>query len=182
MPDGVTRILAHGELLDLVRFVSELGKPGPFAMPKDVTIKTWKRLRDVPAILAEGTPHLEALRTGLLEQPASAFDTVYSMLHGEVPLDELRKPGASSQVVYLIGEVEVTRPGKLDVVVAGPAGTAFWVNDTPTEKAGTAQVEAPGGRTRIVVRTTTADAANLRVELRKPADSAVQFELPVAVE
>ena len=28
MPEGITRFLTHGEQLDLIRFVSELGKPG----------------------------------------------------------------------------------------------------------------------------------------------------------
>ena len=182
MPDGVTRILAHGELLDLIRFVSELGKPGPFAMPKESFVKTWKRLREVPVALADSAPHLEALRSGLIEQPATAFDIVPATLHGNVPLGELKLPGSSTAVVYLVSEIEVTRPGPLDVVFTGPAGTTAWVGDTAADKLGTVRVEAPGGRLRIIVRTTIADGANVRVELRKPADSTVQFELPTVAE
>ena len=114
MPEGVTRILTRGELLDLIRFVGDLGKPGPFAMPKDVMIKTWKRLKTVTVALKEGVPARDGLRDGVYGQPAEAFETVYSLVGGGVPLDELRKAGTPPQVVYLVGEIEVTRPGTLE--------------------------------------------------------------------
>ena len=32
MPKGLVNLMSHGDFLDLVRFLSELGKPGPFAL------------------------------------------------------------------------------------------------------------------------------------------------------
>ena len=32
MPQGITRFLTRSELIDLIRFVGELGKPGPYAL------------------------------------------------------------------------------------------------------------------------------------------------------
>src|SRR5262249_21951165 len=43
MPEGVTAPLTRGELLDLIRFVAELGKPGPFAPRPAGTVARWKR-------------------------------------------------------------------------------------------------------------------------------------------
>ena len=181
MPDGVTRILAHGELLDLIRFVSELGKPGPYAMPKDVTVKTWKRLKDVPADLAASVPTRDAIRDGVHAKGPDAFETVYSHVNGSVPLDEFRRTDGSTKVVYLVGEFEVTRPGQIEVIVTGPAQTAFWVNEAPFDNIGTGKVELLAGRNRITVRAPVGAEGlvmPLRVELRRPAESTLQFELP----
>ncbi|HEX3314401.1 MAG TPA: HEAT repeat domain-containing protein, partial [Gemmataceae bacterium] len=181
MPDGVTRILAHSELLDLIRFISELGKPGPFAMPKDVTIKTWKRLKDVPAALVASVPTRDALRDAVHAKGPEAFETVYSHVNGTVPLDEFRKPDGSTKVVYLVGEFEVTRPGQIEVVVTGPAQTAFWVNEAPFGNIGTGKVELLAGKNRITVRASVGAEGlvmPLRVELRRLAESTLQFELP----
>jgi putative heme-binding domain-containing protein len=181
MPDGVTRILAHGELLDLIRFVSELGKPGPLAMPKDVTVKTWKRLKDVPAELAASVPTRDGLRDGVHAKGPEAFETVLSHVNGTVPLDDFAKSGP--KVVYLVGEFDVTRPGQIEVVVTGPNQIAFWVNEAPFDKAGTGKVELLAGRNRITVRAVVENEATpgaVRVELRRPADSTIQFELPAS--
>src|SRR3712207_8812594 len=41
MPEGITRILTRAELLDLIRFVSELGKPGtPYALRGPGTLRS----------------------------------------------------------------------------------------------------------------------------------------------
>ena len=39
MPKGLTNTATRGELLDLVRFLSELGKPGPYALRPSPTIQ-----------------------------------------------------------------------------------------------------------------------------------------------
>jgi putative heme-binding domain-containing protein len=183
MPEGITRILTQGELLDLIRFVSELGKPGPYAMPKDVTIKTWKRLRSPSDDLKKDVPTREGIREIYL-QPADAFETVYSLVNGQLPLDDLRKVGTPPQVVYLVGEIEVTRPGVLEVVVTGPSQTAFWVNEAPHDQPGKVRANLIAGRNRITIRTVAAEGnpASLRVELRQPPGGAAQFELVNAAE
>ena len=104
-----------------------------------------------------------------------------------MPLDvEFREAGlGSTKVVYLVGEFDVTRPGLIEVVVSGPAQTAFWVNEAPFENVGSGKVELLAGRNRITVRaasieTRRSDAGQLRVELKRPADSTLQFELPAS--
>ena len=42
MPQGITKFLTHDELLDLVKFVSELGRPGPYEIPKVPAIHRWR--------------------------------------------------------------------------------------------------------------------------------------------
>ena len=44
MPTGLTKFLTQNELLDLIRFISELGKPGDFAVRANATIQRFTAL------------------------------------------------------------------------------------------------------------------------------------------
>ena len=45
MPKGLVNLMTHAEFVDLVRFLSELGKPGPYAIRTTPTIQRWRVLR-----------------------------------------------------------------------------------------------------------------------------------------
>jgi len=178
MPEGVTRILTHGELLDLVRFVSELGKPGPYALRNVPTIQRWKRLREVPPALREGIPNREVIRETVLRAGPEAWDTVYAQVNGKLPLEELVKPGVS-EVIYLQGDVQVVQGGGIEFHVDASGPVTFWIDEEPFEKQATALVQLMPGRHRITVRVAVGStpAPTLRVEVRKPADSRAHFEV-----
>ena len=53
MPKGLTTFLTQQEFLDLARFVSELGKPGPYAIRSTPTIQRWKLLENPSTDLAK---------------------------------------------------------------------------------------------------------------------------------
>ena len=42
MPDGLVDPLTRGEMIDLVRFLSELGKPGPYAPSTARIARRWE--------------------------------------------------------------------------------------------------------------------------------------------
>jgi putative heme-binding domain-containing protein len=184
MPEGVTRVLTKGELLDLIRFVGDLGKPGPYAMPTTTTVQRWRKLKTLNAALKEGAPNREVVRESLLAAPADAWETVYALVNGSVPLDELRKPGSAPEVVYLQSEWIVNVPGKLDLDVTGPAGTVFWIDEEPYEKTGPVTVDLTPGRHRLTVRTTATEGPTpgVRVEIRHRADSRTTYDFPSGQE
>ena len=51
MPKGLANLMTRAEFVDLVRFLSELGKPGPYAIRSTPTIQRWKVLKPVPESL-----------------------------------------------------------------------------------------------------------------------------------
>ncbi len=52
MPKGLVNLMTHSEFVDLVRFLSELGKPGPYAIRSIPTLQRYRVLKSVPESVA----------------------------------------------------------------------------------------------------------------------------------
>ncbi len=136
----------------------------------------WQKLREVPPALADGVPNLEAIRETVLRSGPEAWDTVYALVDGVLPLSELKRPGAQA-VVYLQADVQVVQSGPIEIDVPTKNATAFWVDDQAFEKRNRAVVTLTPGRHRITVRVLAGATGGLRVDLRKPAGSPAHFDL-----
>jgi putative heme-binding domain-containing protein len=135
MPEGLVDPLTRGELLDLVRFLSELGKVGsPYAVSPARVIRRWLALEATPEA------YTGAIRVGI-HYPATANDPklqwspVYSTVAGVLPPDaaphlEIKHGLENSRelVSYLRGQVEVTTPGPVRLKVNGTAGLSLWLD------------------------------------------------------
>jgi putative heme-binding domain-containing protein len=177
MPEGVTRILTRPELLDLIRFVHDLGKPGPYAARPQHAVARWKVLREVPPSLAEGVPNLDLIRDAVLRSPPEAWDTVYSLVGGTLPVDDLRRPG-KSDVLYLQTEIHVVQAGPIELRLDSAAPANLWIDDQAFEKPSSAVVTLAPGRHRVTVRIASGGSgASVRLDVRKPADSKAHVEL-----
>ncbi len=178
MPEGITRFLTHGEQLDLIRFVSELGKPGPFQLRTATTVQRWKRLRDVPAPLLEGIPNREIVRDSLLHASPESWETIYATVGGKLLLDGLRRAD-QPKVLYLQGDILVKKEGPVQLLVESKEPVTFWVDEDAFEKQGKAIVPLSQGRHVVTVRVVLGDnpEPTLRVELRRPTASKATFEV-----
>ncbi len=116
MPQGLTKFLTRDELLDLARFISELGKPGPYAVQQGKTIQRWRVLRKPPQELTADIPHLENIRQFVLGSQPGDWDSAYAKVNGVLPLEELRG-GDNPVVLILQGEINVSAAGKATVNV-----------------------------------------------------------------
>jgi putative heme-binding domain-containing protein len=178
MPEGITRTLTHGELVDLLRFVSELGKSGPYAVRTPPTIQRWKVLRTVPKGLADAVPTPDALREQILKATGDAWEIAYARVNGSLPLAELHRAG-QPRVLYVQAEINVSKVAAVTLTVEGPAATTFWVDDQPHDKLGKIVATLQPGRHFVTVRVPLGDdaAAALRVEVRRAAGSKGSFEV-----
>jgi putative heme-binding domain-containing protein len=166
MPAGLTDTLTEQELIDLVRFLSELGKVGPYAPSQARVARRWQGLDP-------GTPRLAEI---LISEPASvptredlAWTPVYTEVSGNLPLTDL------PVVVYPIGgvrthllrtEVEVTTPGVLGLRINDPNGVSVWIDGRPLTPERDMSAELPRGRHTILLRVELAlRNAPLRLEL-----------------
>jgi putative heme-binding domain-containing protein len=176
MPQGITKFLTHDEFLDLAKFVSQLGKPGEYAIRTTPSIQRWRVLKSPGKELTDEVPNVEILRENVLDTKPAAWATAYGMVAGTLPLAELRR-GDGPAVLYLQGEVEVIEPGLVQFEITSTEPTQVWIDAEPFESQTKFTKELAQGKHTITLRVavSAAEEPMLKVELQKPAGSSVQY-------
>jgi len=151
MPVGLTETLTRGELLDLVRFLSELGKVGPYSVSKSRLVRRWQMQASTrPETLADWSP-------------------AYSRVDGSLPIDALVSVGESAvETARVRFEIDVTTPGPVRVRLNSIKGINELVIDGAKHEVKTANdVELKPGRHLVTMSLDLKTRANeaLRVEI-----------------
>lgn len=178
MPKGLANLLTRDEFLDLVRFLSELGKPGPYAIHSEPTIQRWRLMKPVPEDLSR-FPDVGAFVSKVRDSDPSAWVPAYGLSTGEVPIDEFAAT-AGSRVLYLRGEIEVSSAGAIQVDLGSMHGVDAWLDDKeggPGQRRFTWDAK-PGTHT-ITLRIDTAATklAPVVVKLAKAPGSSAEFTI-----
>ncbi|MCS7166229.1 MAG: HEAT repeat domain-containing protein [Gemmatales bacterium] len=121
MPQGLVDQMTRQEFLDLCRFLSELGKPGPFATPNVAVFRTWRHLQAPQLDLSQLTGE-DILR--LSRDPAIPWAPVYSLVSGELPLSDL----GSAPLSLVQTRLDVGTPGQLMLVLNSTKGLTLWLD------------------------------------------------------
>jgi putative heme-binding domain-containing protein len=178
MPEGITKILTKDEVLDLIRFVSELGKPGAYATRDVTTIQRWKVLQVVPEALKAAEPNREELREKLLRADNDAWGVVFSDVVGSLKLAEAVKP-ASTDAIYLQGEFRLLRQGKVQLEITADGPVTAWL-DEESVKPGAPITTEPlvGGLHKVTIRVPSgASTKSVKVDVRRPTGVASSIEI-----
>jgi putative heme-binding domain-containing protein len=177
MPKGLANLLTRSEFIDLVRFLSELGKPGAYAIPATPAIQRWKVLKSVPENLITSVPDPEVFRDELMRARPDRWTTAYAKAAGQLPLDEPAL-AASRGAIYLQGEINVSIGGAIRFQLDSAQGVRCWVDDRPAPAGADVASETLGvGPHSITLRVDTKARASreIKVEVDKPAGSAAAF-------
>jgi putative heme-binding domain-containing protein len=178
MPRGLTKFLTHQEFLDLAKFVSELGKPGPYAIRAIPTVQRWRVLVAPPRELVDDVPNPEQIRVHVLDARPEAWAAAYGRVGGDLPLAELQQQFPQAKTFLLRGELDVVEPGPVQFRIRGPKAVQAWVNADAFEGERDFTVELPQGRQSLTIRVTPDDdASTLTVEVVRPAGSSAQVEI-----
>jgi putative membrane-bound dehydrogenase-like protein len=171
MPVGLHDTLTRGEFLDLVRFMSELGKPGKYGPDPAPLVRRWRVLDP------KATERLAADPAALLSPEASRalpWVPAYSMVSGVLPADALAAKGQI--VAFAQAGLDVTAPGVIGLHVGDPAGVSLWVNGKPVEVTrDVVEVELPRGVHTLTFKLDLAQRGadqGLRLEVRDVPGSA----------
>jgi len=150
MPAGLTDTMTRAEVVDLVRFLSEMGKLGPYAVsPQSRPIRRWRALEP-----SAGTPtDLDARAT----RPDLAWAPAYSQVSGDLPADAI--PGGLAR-----GEVELTAPGRVRLRLGAPLPVAAWVDGRRVQPAPDLDLDLAAGLHALTFAPLAGQP--LRVELR----------------
>ena len=138
MPEGLVDPLTRGELVDLVRFLSELGKVGPYSVSKARLVRRWQVLKPTPAArtLLIRTSNNSAAGNDASLTWSPAYSTVAGMLPVEsMPLFKMGT-GAENQVVlasFVRGQLEVSTAGKAKLLLNSVKGVKAWLDGEPIE-------------------------------------------------
>ncbi len=175
MPEGLHHLMTQSELIDLVAFLSALGKPGDFVVNNRPTIQRYEVLSD-----ASHVARLASLPEGKIESeldkiPADAWQTVYALVDGSLP------PAA----LDVSGELIVLRAA-FDVIVAGPVGVKA-IADTDVQVVidgrtlvsnGQQMIQASAGRKSFYLIVEKPDQLGvLQTEVTRPSDSPTQLTI-----
>jgi len=175
MPQGLTKFLTEREFLDLAKFISELGKPGPYAIRKTASIQRWRVLKNPGQELTAEVPNVEILRERVLDTSADEWATAYGTVGGALPLAELapQRP----VILYLQGEIDVNQAGAVAIDVQTSEPVQVWLDAEPFEGVKRIERELAVGRHTVTFRVAVGTGENpeLRVELTKPGESGAQF-------
>jgi putative heme-binding domain-containing protein len=173
MPEALTDPLTKQEFADLARFLSELGKVGPYAPSKARVVRRWQIIEPTQpnVYLAQRT------RLAAAAEPGNAFNwsPAYSKVSGDLPVAELPKLvvwNGNDPLAVVRFQLDVTTAGAAGLKFNNPAGLTLFVDGKPVEvkaetpldlKTGTAMI------TLVVDRAKRTD--DLRVELLDVAGS-----------
>jgi putative heme-binding domain-containing protein len=174
MPKGLVNLMTHAEFLDLAAFLSQLGKPGRFAVRTGERMQRYRLLMDVPDALLQQVPTLSNYEDLVLQ--SENWAPVYARVNGEVPLGEL-SARTGQQVLYLRGDVNCSAGGPADIHLDSAEGVTLWLDDQELQPAADVPVRMERGTHAIVLRVDCARRSSdvLKLELSKPADAATQF-------
>ena len=112
MPKGLANLLTRAEFVDLVRFLSELGKPGPYAVQTTPTVHRWRVSSDAADLPADG---------GAISLPA------YSRANGDLPLAEVAAE-VQSATILVQAEITASAAGPVLVQIDSPEGVHAILN------------------------------------------------------
>jgi putative heme-binding domain-containing protein len=169
MPDGLADGLTRPEFLDLVRFLSELGKVGPYAVGPARVVRTWQALEDTPAARAA----LERGGTGAVGDGGGViWSSAYSRVAGDLPAEDVPATGV------LRFRLEATTGGPARLRLNAAEGLRLWLDGQPLAAAESVPVGlTPGRHTVTVAVDRAARREPLRCELEEvpgsPARAAV---------
>jgi len=181
MPMGLTKFLTRGELLDLIRFVSELGRPGPYSVQAVPRVQRWQQLLQAKVKLTDEAPSLDQIRELLLDNRQEDWTSVYGRVAGELPLADLIFNDANSRPksVILRGELQVNEAGELGVNVKAPGKMQAWLNDLPLlgDTPWTTRLESGRHWLTVWVELPEEPGGTVLAEFSRPEGTTVQFEV-----
>ena len=176
MPKGLPTLLTQSETLDLLKFLSVMGKPGDYEVRSTQRFQRWRVLHRPKAELLIEIPNLVIFETEILDQ--GIWTSAYSLVNGTLPLDEIAK-SQRSPIFFLQGEIEVVEAGTAKLKFDSVSGLTVWQGKEIVDSPAGATIELTKGRQTMTLRvdTTARTEPGLRLELTRPEGTTGQFQV-----
>lgn len=133
MPDGTVDALTRPELVDLVRFLSELGKVGDYAVGRARVARRWQTLSWTKE--AHTALNRTSFDTAATDHASLTWEPAYGQVSGDLPFDDLPKyqiHANTPPTTFLRTQLEATTPGRIELRFADAQGLSLWLDGKPT--------------------------------------------------
>jgi putative heme-binding domain-containing protein len=174
MPNGLVDSLSRSQLVDLLQFLSELGKVGVYSVGKARLVRRWEVLQSN----GEDLSTLSEPGLGAVASAGSRFHwaPAYSKVSGLLPVVEL--PGfplgpERSQRAIVRFQLDVSTPGRIDLSLEPAEEVTAWLDGSPKPLTSLA-LDLPAGRHTITLA--VPHDVLLRCELRDVAGSPAHIQ------
>jgi putative heme-binding domain-containing protein len=129
MPEGLTDTLTRGELLDLVRFLSSLGKTERWSVGKERLARRWQALESTSQVQAALVRSGLSAATG--KEPGLTWVPAYSTVSGTLPVAHLPRlrlewSGPAYSVVRV--QIDAAEASKVRLKVGATKGLSAWLD------------------------------------------------------
>jgi len=171
MPADLTSKLRRDEMIDLVRFLSALGKTGELVVSKQRSVRTWQVVV-VPAgklqAINDAIRH-HGIKYATGNDPLIPWKTAYSLVDGSFPIASLAPTrGVAHQSEKLMRfEIEVVNAGKIGLKIDDPRALKIWIGKKELKMDKQIEIELPKGKHRVMLaaRNTERGNAPIKIEL-----------------
>ena len=134
MPAGLTDALTRAELIDLVRFLTELGKIGPYAVSQDRILRRWQVV--VPTPETQRRLNRTSLDAVISQDSSLVWSSVYTTVAGHLPLGDLPAldRGASRPPIVLArSQVKLSHSGRVKLSFNSTLELTCWIDGRRVE-------------------------------------------------
>jgi putative heme-binding domain-containing protein len=144
MPAGLIDALTRDELVDLISFLSKLGKDGAYNLGKQRLIRTWRT--PIATDASNDAFRHSGVDIAPKEDPAVIWSPLYSQVSGAAPWDATTKMWMSGPRYGLLrAQVSVTTAGKIALKPSTVDGLKLWVGANEVTPAATTTLDLPTG-------------------------------------
>ena len=128
MPSGLADNLSRGEFVDLLKFLSSLGREDPYTPSDRKLVRTWRVRRNTadvaPRASIEGADAIASSRS-----PERNWLSLYSSVSGSLPMRGLdRFALGPEELVFLKFGIQVSSGGGLGLKLPSMDGLRLWIN------------------------------------------------------
>ncbi len=179
MPDGLADPLTRAELIDLVRFLSELGKVGPYSVGQARVVRRWQALEPTPQ--ARELLRRTQMASAAGSDPALVWGAAYGQVSGNLPLDALPSVKYRNDLAphgFARCQLDATTGGKVKLLFKSTAGLTAWLDGAPVEVGESMVLDLkPGVHTLTLAIDLEKRREGLRLELEDVADSPARVRI-----
>jgi putative heme-binding domain-containing protein len=179
MPDGLTDTLTRGELLDLVRFLSSLGKGERWSVGKERLARRWLALT-----ASSDVDHIIVMRANEAaisdNEPGLSWTPVYSTMAGALPMSDLpriRGRKGKAELVLLRTQLDAAEATKVRLKLGDVKGLKLWLDGADLPLKDLVELNLSRGLHTVTVLVKPGDREHdLRLEIEDtPAAAGVRF-------